>query len=321
MATKKFFTIIAGRKEPVMVEQGQLNKQSGLPMNSQKVAVTVGKVLIPNYATAWGRRVSADKTKKVNSISDPHYKGEVEFLPHGADGGETIELRLLPNSKSLDKQYQESIQKLKLRDEDIYVELEQGLNNFDLATDATKASFLEHHGLMYGNESRDPSSTDYDMVMYNPQARNKSRVELLNVKNTAEGYVLDARNSTDKISILATIFNLDAKLQDEVLVELLLDKAEAYPAAFVDAIIKYKERTMVMLDDAEQAGVIELEPDGDTAFIFIAQKKNILLKGVEGKGQDRIKWMAEASLSDAKVFDAVKKADEELTKYRRIKAN
>src|SRR5688572_14569540 len=116
MQDQKFFTVIAGRKEPATELQGTLNKRTGMPdMNAQKVSVTTKAVLILNYSRVWGQRVyegENPKGKKVSSINDPNYKGKIKFLPFGDSNGEMIETRWLPNSSSLDKQYQTNVQKL-----------------------------------------------------------------------------------------------------------------------------------------------------------------------------------------------------------------
>lgn len=317
MATvNKYYTVIAGRKEPVKVLQGTLSKGTGLPNSgAQTIKMFVGKVMIPNYSAIWGRRKSTDGKSEVKSVSDKNYVGVIEPLEWGDSKGELIEIRYLRNSKSHDKQYQDTVQKLRVSDEDVFIVLEQGVNNFDEDKQGTLVWMLKHHGLMLDNKSRNTENTDYDIIAYDPKTKNESRVKAINIKNTAEGIVLGATNSVARVAIIAAICNLDVKEQAEVLVEKMLDKVEEDAAAFLNTIIKYQTQVIADFEDAVKSDIVVREED-QLLYNKRTGGKHKLLSDVEGKGNDVYKWLSEQVLESEKVYEAYEIVKKELKEYR-----
>lgn len=266
--SEKFFTIIAGRKEPVQVEYGTLNKATGMPNpNAQKGSIALGKILVLNYARVWGKRIAEPSDAKVKiekdakvAVTDPHYKGKIEFLEWGAAGGEVIEVRFLPHSNTLDKQYQDTVQKLRIDDErDIYIKLEQGLNDFDRVTQPLLVQMLEVHTDNADSTSRDPMVQSYDYQNYSPSSRVEKREKAIVARNEANAIVLGTKNDELAIAVLARLFGENPRLQSEVLYENLLEKAETDSLTFLDVVATYRNGLYLTLRDAVEAELITLD--------------------------------------------------------------
>lgn len=325
---KKFFTVIAGRKEPAVALQGLLDKNSGQPTaNVNKVNLPVGRILIPNFSRVWGKRVIDQQTSQTGrsttvqtqsaSVTDPKYRGKIEFMEYGAEGGEMIDIRFLRNSSSLDKQYQDVVQKVKATDEDAFIALQQGMNDFSETTEALLIQMLKVHSLMHESPSRDNTMTDYDMVTYDAEKRNKSRIEKVNIRNTAEGYVLDAANNKDKTYILAVLFNIETQMQDNVIIEKLLDRAGEFPERFVEVINQYQKKIHIMLQDADDADVIDIEPQGAIHMSDLKGGKDILIRNAEGRGVEKIKAVVSNAVTDINIFNALAKLEETFKEFRK----
>ena len=132
MARGKKFVIAVGRTRIESGISGELNKQTELPIKQTEVMIPVGGYAIPTRTVAWGRRVIDGKpraNKNTISPTDMDYKGEVEFMKWGAQGGEQIVIQYLPTSNSLDRVYQEKRLNLTPSDEDSSIMLEQGIKH------------------------------------------------------------------------------------------------------------------------------------------------------------------------------------------------
>jgi hypothetical protein len=325
----KYYTILAGRKEPAKVLQGALSKSSGQPTGDvQKVSVVVGAIVLPNYSRVWGRRIASGSRgdSKSMQVTDRAYTGEIEFLVWGDPKGEAIEIRYLRQSQSLDKQFQEQIQKLKPADngDDAFINLQQGLNNFSEREEKMKALMLKHHTLNYSNPSRDPSNNDYDFVEYDSKSRNKSRVEKLSIKNEVNNFVLSLRDDngnpdSSKVRILAAIFNLDSQLDDGVLLEKILDKGEDMPVEFLKTITDYKHKVDILLEDAVDMKVIEFKKN--SVMVIEDEKTTTLLRDIEGADEkDQRIWLVQQVLANVTVYDAMVRLEKafEISKRKQL---
>lgn len=322
----KFYTIIAGRKEPAQVEYGTLNKATGLPnTNTVKGSVALGKILVLNYSAVWGKRVAEPSDPKVKipedskvAVTDPHYKGKVEFMKWGAAGGEVIEVRFLPHSNSLDKQYQDAVQKLRVDDErDIYIKLEQGLNDFDYKTQSLLIQMLKIHSFNNDSESRNPSVQDFDYAEYSATSRTKKKETIILARGEAEATLFGARDIEGGLSVLANAFGMEARLQDEVIFERLLDKTQAEPVEFLDTIANYGNGVFLTLKDAI-----------DAELIHVANGK-LKLAGSNGKDTDILSVEAEEEKAillelvnralNPEVFQAIATVQAALNAYKKEK--
>lgn len=325
MAKSEYYTILAGRKEPAKVLQGALSKTTGMPTGTpQKVLVMVGAILIPNWSRAWGRRVAepSNPSKKTSedrsvAVTHPDYRGLIEFLPYGHSNGEAIEIRYLPNSGTLDKLYQDTVQKIVPRQEDAMIILQQGLNNFDEEKEKMKVMMLKHHSLNLNSPCRSEDATDYDFVNFDSEGRNKSRMQVLNIKAEANEFIrLADADKNGMLLVLAEIFNQDSRQQPGLLLEYLLDKATDFPVEFVNAINEFKKQVETSLVESLEVGILELRDNGK--LILKAEGDNpseTLLQEVEGEGNDRKLWLIQQAVSNLSVYEAMKKIIKALDRY------
>lgn len=319
---EKYFTIIAGRKEPAKVLQGTLNKTTGLPdPNAQKVAVVVGQILIPNYSRVWAKRIISNPPAGVKkndyiSVSHKDYRGEIEFLEYGEPGGEEIDIRFLPNSGSLDKLYQDTVQKLLVQQEDAVIMLMQGVNNFDPKTQSMKIQMLKHHGLNRDNKSRNPLNIDWDFFEYNSASHRADKVKALEVQALANEYVINAKNDNKKLQILAEIFRIDTMTQNEDIVDMLADKAKDNPALFIKTITDYQHAMTILLSDGVKDGMIKITKEGRLSVVTENGEERII-DGIEGEGRDKIAWLVSKALVDPSIFASLKEVDKQLTTLRK----
>jgi hypothetical protein len=306
MANKKFYTIIAGSKDPKPVEFGKLNKTTGMPQGeTTKAFMAVGAILVLNFSRAWGKRVlpTGVKAKNEGSIqaTDPNYRGEIEFLKWGASGGELIEIRYLKNSTSLDKQYQDVVQKLKPTDEDVYVILRHGDNEFDEEREPQKARFLQVCAYNRDSVYKDPTIWDWDFFESTDEADAVTKRSDLLTRNLASNTVLEASNET--LAVLATIFGEDARKLDKRLSEILVDKAEKDPKEFLAQIDRYKNNAGLKLRDAMEQQLIDVT--GTKGIGYTGKDglpKELPTEGSTGAA--KLEWVI-ANLLSPEVFEMV----------------
>lgn len=310
---------MAGRKEPQKVQQGQLNKLSGMPDgNVQDIEIAVGQVMIPNYSLVWGKRVLPSNTAPKGggkvSITDPAYRGEIKFLSWGEEGGEGIEVRHLSSSSTLDKQYQEQILKLKPNDEEGFIFLNQGLNDFEPATDSTMIQMLKIHSRNADSKSRNPDILEYDFIEYNPEKRyNKAKDESF-ILNTALNLVFGVEGNDDNVKVLAIIMGLDEKKQTAVLLEQLLESAKTNTVEFVNKYQNFKAEVNVKLNDAVEAGILDISQDS-VLSTYIDGRKEVLLENIEAsyKGKNMLRYVTD-NILELHVFEAADKVVQALKK-------
>jgi hypothetical protein len=277
-----------------------------------------------NYARVWAKRVAEPNDPKVKingsvSVSDPAYKGKLEFMKWGADGGEVVEIRYLPHSNTLDKQYQDNVQKLRINEErDVYIALEQGLNDFDSATQPLLVQMLKVHGYNQSSESKDPSLIDWDYVEFSPSTRAKSREAAIVARNEATAIVINAKGKTADLKVLGTLFGENARQQDEVLYENLLDKAEADPQRFLETITDFKNVLYLTVTDALQADIIRVA--NGTVSIRENNRDVELVKDLEGEGNNQIADLIQKAYQP-QVYEAFLKMRTALEGYKQSLKN
>lgn len=295
--SKKYYSILVGGREPQKVEVGFLEKSTGLPKGqTSKALISVGKISIPNYSRVWGQLLK-DKAGKET--------GEIKFMKWGEDGGQVVEIRFLPNSKSLSKQYQDNVLKLKPRDEDSEIVLNYGINNFDTVTEAGKIEMLKRHTLNGDNESRDPNNNDISFEEHDADKRVKDKTRAIEERNTATGIVLLCKEDSGALVVLAEIFDLDTKAQNDVLVEELLSKADFNPRLFNSILSDAKAKARLMLDKAVQYKIVDIESVDEEIQLITDGGRKKLFTEIEKGTKDKISWVADSYLVPD-VYDAFK---------------
>lgn len=299
---------MAGRSEPKIVQQGYLNKTTGLPqVDVASIAMTVGTIMIPNYSQIWGRRVlgknvtptGAQKDGKIN-VTDPNYKGQIEDLEWGDERGEVIEIRHLATSMSIDKQYQDQVLKLKPSDEEGFIYLLQGLNDFDPDTQKSLIQVLKIHTRNGDSKSRKPGLNEYDFINYDKSKIYSKEKDEFMLLSSATTILLPIEHSPDKIAILYEIVGVgDKKQQAEVKFREMVTMAKNETKVFVDRVQNFKTVVAKTLSDALEAEIVDVSIDG-TIAAYINGKKEAAVDDVpkEYRGKGMLKYIADFILDE-----------------------
>lgn len=312
--SEKYFTIdVQGSPNNSNVYEGILNKDAGVPEgDTVPVKLLLGALTIPNLSRVWGHRVKDKKTNLPN--------GDIQFMEWGTDGGEVVEIRFLPNSSSLDKHYQDNVQKLKPADDDLELRLKIGLNDFDPTYQKPLIEMIKHHTFNGDNKSRDPQNKTVKFYLHDGASLVKSKTAEIKLRNEAEAYVLNAVE-TRTITVLAAVFGLDLKNDESTLEKILFEKVEENFKQFLDVIADHKTNLHAMLRDAEIEGVLSGTNDGEVAVR--EDGKNIpLLDVLEFKqiGDSPADFLI-SNFLDEDVYNAISKVSGLLDRYKQLVLN
>lgn len=291
---------------PSVIEEGFLNKTTGLPDGeTSKMTLNVGAIQIPNFSRAWAYQ----------ELKNGVPTGELIFYPWGKKHKQgtkdekecrAVEIRFLKGTTSLDKQYQDNVLKMRVADEDAQISLENGMNDYDELVEGPLILMLKHHTFNKDNKSRDPNNMDILFTEYNPENLNKTEVSQMKRKHMAEQIVLEAEGSTDKLGVLAVIFELDTKAQDEIIFNQLLDEVKKFDQ-FNKVIEVSKLRWKFILESLQQNGVLEFTDK--EAVLKIDDAREFLYKGIPEDIKDKIQFLTENVL-EPEVFVAFQKGQE-----------
>lgn len=292
----KYFNLYIEPKYAAPVFQGQINKDQMQPAGDHiPVHLQLGKFILPNYSTAWAKRLlGADK--KPN--------GALEFLAWGADGGQRIALRWLPFCNSLDRDYQKNVLKLETDEDSHQIPLNPGLNEIEVdGANEMFILFLKHHGYFKGNVSRDPGNKTIKMYEYKPEEGIKHKKDSLRRKTEAATIVLNA-SENNYISVLASIFNLDGKKHDNVLEDELLDIIEKLAPDginfgydyFLSKITSTKDAIAKILAEAVEAEVLKGESKKEILLLMPDGKKKSLFNGELQEGDSTVDYIMDTIL-------------------------
>jgi hypothetical protein len=278
---QKFYTIVVGGAAPADVLYGDLNKDTMQPdENTVKGKIQLGVVGIPNYSNVWGIKLVDPKTKNPN--------GQIEFLKWGTEkekdgqNAGVVEIRFLPNSNSLDKQYQTLIQKLTVKDDSPYneISLPLGINKFDYNDKKMLIEMLKHHTFNSDNPSRDPDNTNVQYMEYNPSDKIKNKTRSINTRRLAEEYVMNCEFDEKALACLANVFELNAKDTDEMLYNQLLDKATDNPDHFILVLQTKRDNAKLALITAHENGFVDFTQPGEVVMRD-GNKKITLIEGMD----------------------------------------
>lgn len=286
MEAQKFYTIAVGGAAPADVLFGFLNKDSMQPdENSKAGKIQLGVVSMPNYSKVWGMR----------EVINGKPTGKLKFLKWGEDAPAKtkdyeapceIEVRFLPNSNSLDKQYQDQVQKLKIQDKDTEITLTLGINKFDYKDSAMKIEMLKIHTFNGDSPCRDPNNTNVQYVEYNPSNKIKSKSREINTRRLAEEYVMNCEGAEEgtfddaMLANLAHVFELNLQDTNEILYNTLLDKASENPAHFILVMQTKRDSAKRDLVTAHERGFVDFETEGEI-ILRDGNKKITLIKDLD----------------------------------------
>ena len=267
-------------REPSEAEEGELNKSTGMPAGTtSKIRLQVGAVAIPNFSVVWA--------KKLGTKDKP--TGGLEFMPWGAAGGEAVKIRYLQGCSSLDRQYQTQVLKLELTDEEknesAYIDLDIGINDFNMeVTDPMLIEMLKHHTYCEDNVSRKKDSKSILFKLYNPSKVNASKIEAMRATKRATDYVLAAEGDTERLVVLANLFELDPQSQDEVIFGELLEILDDDSSRVLKVIDLNKAKFKHQLQSLEERKAIEYTMDGEI-YATVEDERSLVGKVVDDEGK------------------------------------
>lgn len=302
--SEKYYSIMVLGATPTEVEEGFLNKTTGLPDGKvEKMTLQVGAIQIPNFSRAWAYQEMKNNlpTGKLvfHNWGEKHDLGKKDFAEC-----RPVEIRYLRGCQSLDKQYQDAVLKMRVSDEDSQISLVNGINDFDMATEQPLIEMLKYHTFNGDNKSRDPHNRDIVFRDYNPVNLNETKKSEMYRRNKAERIILEAEGNEDRLVVLANMFEIDPKAQNEVIFNELL-KEVANVDNFLRTIDLNKARFKFMLEQLNNNRVLEFTPEGD-AVLIIDDAKDFLYKGI--KDHDKIQFLSENVL-EPEIYEAYKKVE------------
>lgn len=315
------YAIMVGRERPMEVMSGKVDK-NGMPEGSDHVKgfVQVGRHLPINPTEAWGRRVVNGKPvtdtngkEVLLEHTDARYKGEIEFLPWGDPRGMLLVSRWLRKSSSLDQEYQDNVQKIKIdkekgEDGSAQLELYSGENKFDPKTDALLIQHLKVHS---GNRDSVSKNPDPKIKGYSFYEVTEDNVKTNSIEHKEKG--LDAgiivktaaKNSADLRTLLKILgkredITVDDLSKDKQIYDELLTLALSKPNDLISLVDNWKREISDAFELAKSFKALDLTKDGHIALI-IDNKAELMYSDVKGKGEAMIMWVMENSL-DSEVY-------------------
>lgn len=304
------YVIQVGNEKPAKAIVATPNKR-GEPQGDQfERMMTVGGHLVLNTARVWGRRIIRDekgdikKTASDVEFNTVGYRGEIEFSTWGTEGGYAITIRYLQQSRSLDFEYQENVQKITVRnDQSAYITLTAGQNKFDYKKDELLIQFLKVIPANQNSKSKNPNPdikghTYWELTEEHVDRKSIARIEeSVSATNVVKGI-------SEKPEQIRNLFIVMGKREefgatdvlsgDGQIYKTLLEYAYGFPDDFFYMIEDYKSKVRDGFDKAESYKALDLTKDGHIA-IEINQKKQLPYSSVEikGKGNGMIEWVLE----------------------------
>lgn len=315
------YVIMVGREQPgkafVGYPDNSMNSDDGkikyvgtLKPGSEVAerVIPVGKHLIINNYRAWGRRVVDGKPVKNEAgdelhleFNDPKYRGDIEFLKWGDSRGFGIECRFLIQSNSLDVEYQDNVQKIKI-DKDkgpAQIELDAGKNEFDPRTKALFIKYLKHHPQNRESTSKNPNPEIKGHVFFEVTDDMVDKQTILNIESALEagGIVKTMSAKPEAYRNLFEIMgrrdefeNVTTLSNDQEKYRVLLKFSQSNPTDFFALIKGFKEEVSDLFKKAESFNALDVTKNGFIA-IEVEGKKEVLGSDIKGKGKEMVEWV------------------------------
>lgn len=311
------YVIQVGNETPAEAIIATPNKKTGEPMGPEmKTYKRVGSHLIYNRARVWGRRVINGKPKSDGTdieFNTVGYKGEIEFLDWGKEGGYAIDIRYLPQSRSLDYEYQANVQKIVVNPEQdgAHIILKAGENKYDRKKDELLVLFLSVYPQNRDSKSKNPDPAIKGHVYYEvtDEHVDKTSIQRIEKSVSASTFVNDLSNKPDQLRNLFKIlgdredFGTTNLLSGDLQIyRVLLEYANAKPYDFFYLIDQYKKEVLDAFEKAESYKALDLTKDGHIA-IEVGGKKQLLISDVKAKGKAMVEWVIE-NYCDQEAFKA-----------------
>ena len=293
----------------------------------------VGSHLIINRARVWGRRYMMKEGKKITNdveFNTVGYKGEIEFLDWGTDGGYAIDIRYLPQSRSLDFEYQQNVQKIVVNTEQdgthikgSHIVLSAGENKFDPKKDEVLVRCLQVHPQNSDSKSRNPDPQIKGHVYHEvtDEHVDQSSIKRIEKSNAAGKLVMDLSSKPEQVRNLFKIMgereafgNTNLLSGDMQIYRVLLEYANGYSEDFFYLINQYKLGVEDDFKKAESYKALDLTKDGHIA-LEVAGKKHLIISDLKQKGQGMVDYMVE-NCYDEEVFKATQIFKELVSKLK-----
>lgn len=323
------YEIQVGNESPAEAIIATPNKKTGEPVGPQmKTFIRVGNHLLINRARIWGRRVIGGKPKGDGSdieFNTVGYKGEIEFLEWGTQGGYAIDIRYLPQSRSLDFEYQQNVQKIVINPEQegVHIILKAGKNKFDTSKDDVKVQFLKVYPQNRDSKSKnpDPAIKGWGYYEVTDEHVDVRSIEAIETSMEASGFVKNLSGTPQKIRNLFTIlgqreeFGSTDKLSGDLeIYKTLLQYANQNAKDFFYLISEYKRQVRDDFEKAKSFNALDLTKDGHIA-LEVNNKKHLILSDIKAKGEDMVEWVI-ANFYEEEVFKATQIFKESVSKLK-----
>lgn len=305
------YVISVGHVKPQKVIVANPNKR-GEPTGDQFDRVmSIGKHLIINGYFAWGRRIVDGKPFKAIDgsednrieVTNQKYKGELEFLTYGDSRGYMIECRYLSMSNSLDVDYQNNVQKLKIDPQKTspFVELDAGENKFDYKKESLKIEFLKNHPQNRDSKSKniDPEIRGHEFFEVTDEMVDKTLTKRIEAGIDAGLAVKSLANDSTAILNLFQILGrrpefgeTDSLSNPAEIYKAILRFTQTNPSDFDSLVGAYKKRISNAFELAKSHNALDLTKNGHIVLL-VENKKEQLLNDAEGKGEEMIQYCLE----------------------------
>lgn len=315
----KGYEIQVGHYAPEKVMVGTPTKDGNPPADAYEKHMTSGVYSVINRTKVWARRVlpngkpflNKEGEETVLEVTDKEYKGTLEFLKYGDSkvGSQMIETRWLPQSLSLDVQYQENVQKITSvnqegKDEYAFLEFTAGRNQYDYKTDALLIQHIKVHGQNRDSKSKNPNPSIKGYTFYEVGEDADENVTIRQEESKLEtGLFVKSLSQTkgSLTNLLEVLLENNVKFEELGIKEvtLLSGEGEIYVALleyvkqkagdFAYFIEKSKKEVSDLFEKAKSYSVLDLTKKGFVGVI-IDNKPQIIYENTEIKG-DMADWV------------------------------
>lgn len=322
------YVIMVGRERPEEVIVAH-PKKDGTPKSDTtlKRYISVGKHLLPNVCMVWGRRIIEGKTSDSSvEFNTPGYKGQIEILKYGDTNGHLIQVRYLKQSRSLDVEYQDNIQKIKIdlikgEDGSAQVELDAGENRFDLKKDALFIQYLKAHPQNRDSIAKNPNPSIKSFTFFEVTESNVRTSSIEKKEDVLDaGFIVKTlSNKPADLRVLLKIVGsreelngVDHLSKDKQIYDALLSFSMSNPSDFMSLVANYKKTLSEAFTKADSYKVLDLTKDGHIALV-VDGKPNVIWSDLTRKSKAMIdevmeKWADSEMYKKASVFiDLVQK--------------
>lgn len=314
----KGYVIHVGHYAPQEVIVAHPNKDGTPGVNVATTLKTVGSYNVINRARVWGRRVmdtgKLAKEGEVVEVTTKDYHGKIEFLPWGTPevGAQAIDIRYLPQSNSLDVEYQDNIQKIRIdpsgRDDTGFIELASGQNKFDATKQVLFIQFLKVHpqnkNSVYKNP--DPKIKGFTYYEVTDEHTDTASIKQDEASFTAGSFVMGISTKVPMLRNLMSLF-IDGQVDfgdvsllsgDLDVYKALLNFAKTKPGDFAYLVNDFKAKVSDNFEKAKSYKALDLTKDGVIAII-VNSKREVIFENVEATGELMLNWVLDHYLDEA----------------------